>query len=111
MRGRAFWGAAVGATLAVLVAGVLWTWPRWWPRASEEQGASAKVEDVVTPRSEREFVRNWAESERAVGQSEKTTSFIHVGDEWNRELDALKHSLTDLEARENPTAPTKGDKK
>ena len=65
----------------------------------------------MTSRSEREFVRNWAESERAVGQSETATSFVHVGDAWNRELEALKHSLTELEATENPAATTKGDKK
>ena len=113
LRGRAFWSAAVGAMLAVLVAGAVWAWPRWWPRASEGKGAGAgeQVEEVVTPRSEREFVRDWAESERAVGQSETATSFVHVGDAWNRELEALKHSLTDLEARETPKAPTKGDKK
>jgi eukaryotic-like serine/threonine-protein kinase len=113
LRGHPFWAAAAGLMAVVVVAGAVWTWPKSWPRANEGQGADVgeHIEEVVTPRSEREFVNDWAESERAVGQTETATSFVHVGDAWNRELEALKHSLTELESRENPTAPTKGDKK
>ena len=95
LRGRAFWAAAAGMMAVVVVAGAVWMWPKWWPRASEGQGAGSgeQVDEAVTPRSEREFVRDWAESERAVGQSETATSFVHVGDAWNRELEALKRFI------------------
>jgi hypothetical protein len=110
LRGRAFWDAAAALLLGVLVIGALWPWPRSWPRVSEWQDLHEHVSDAVTPRSEREFARDWAESDRSVGRSKTTTSFIHVGDAWNRELEALIRSLTDLEARENPKATTEGEK-
>jgi eukaryotic-like serine/threonine-protein kinase len=113
MRSRAFWSAVGGLLVAALVVDVVATWPKWWPRAVEQpqvrqetDGASAE-----TAQSERQFMGDWAESEKAVSQLERTTSFMHSGDSWNRELESLKHSLTELEARENPTAKTERGRK
>jgi eukaryotic-like serine/threonine-protein kinase len=110
-RHRVFWSATAAFLLAAMVIGAVATSSQWWPRATKEQPVQTETGGKVTVQSEHMFVGDWAETQNAVGQLERTTSFVESDDPWNREVESLQHSLSELEARENPTAVTKGARK
>jgi serine/threonine protein kinase len=110
-RRRVFWSAVAGLLLAAAVASVIATWSVWRPRTTEQQPARPAADEAEIARSEREFAGEWKESDQAIDKMERLTSFLSSGDSWNQELESLRHSLTNLEARDNPAAKTEGDTK
>jgi eukaryotic-like serine/threonine-protein kinase len=117
LRRALIWSAAGAMVISALAIGaVVWSSSKWWPQAAESHVANldstkSAESSAETAQTERAFAGDWTETEKAVVNLDRSTSFIHGGDTWGRELESLKHSLSDLESRDNPTTHTKGEQK